>query len=96
MNHAVKPGKKEGHWLFGVNVAREALRSGRTVYEVYIYRERADRVRNEIISLATKNGVRVRFVEKAFFSGFPKGHQGVAVDKMRTLVVWHGFFCCKK
>jgi len=68
-----------GQWLYGVNSAREALRSGRIVYEVCLHRGRTDRIRDEIAALAVRRGVRVRYVERSFFSEFPKGHQGVAV-----------------
>jgi len=71
--------KDAGQWLYGVNSAREALRSGRLVHEVCLYRGRTDRTVDEIAALAARRGVRVRSADRAFFSGFPKGHQGVAV-----------------
>ncbi len=79
--------KGTGQWLYGVNSVREALRAERTVHEVYVYRERTDRIKNEIVALATRSGIRVKFVDKAFFSGFPKGHQGVAVRVSSEKVV---------
>ncbi len=71
--------KGTGQWLYGVNSVREALRAERTVHEVYVYRERTDRIKSEIVALAARKGISVKFVDKSFFSGFPKGHQGVAV-----------------
>ncbi len=70
--------RKGRHWLYGVNPVKEALRSGRTVWGVYLYRERTDRTAEEITALATRRGIDPVPVDRAFFSGFPKGHQGVA------------------
>jgi len=70
---------RAGQWLCGVNSAREALRSGRVVHEVCLYRGRTDRAAEEIAALAARRGVSVKSVGRPFFSAFPKGHQGVAV-----------------
>jgi 23S rRNA (guanosine2251-2'-O)-methyltransferase len=65
-------------WVYGVNPVREALRGMRTVYEVFIYRNKAPGIKSEISRLSMKKAVKVSLVEKRFFSDFPKGHQGVA------------------
>ncbi len=74
----MKPGRRRGEWLFGVNTVLEALRAGRPVHEVFVYRERKEKTREEILSLAARRSIPVSLVDKSFFSAFPKGHQGVA------------------
>ncbi len=65
-------------WVYGINPVKEALRSGRPVYAVYIYGGIGESKRHSIVSLCAKRSVQVNLVDKSFFKAFPKAHQGVA------------------
>jgi 23S rRNA (guanosine2251-2'-O)-methyltransferase len=78
-------GKEE--WLYGFNPVLEAIKSGRKINIVYIYKQRHEQIQ-KIIEMARAEGIRVEFAEKDFFDArFQKGHQGVAavVEKKRIL-----------
>lgn len=82
-----KGGKEE--WLYGFNPVLEAIKSGRKINIVYIYKQRHEQIQ-KIIELANAGGIPVEFAEKEFFdSKFHKGHQGVAavVEKKRLLSI---------
>ncbi len=64
--------------IYGINPLREALRAGRDIRNLYVLKGR--RIPPEIVSLIKKRGLKVNHVEKAFFSSFPKGHQGLAAE----------------
>lgn len=78
---------KKAEWLYGFNPVLEAIKSGRKITAVYIYKQRHEQTR-DIIKLANAKGIPVEFEEKDFFDArFPKGHQGVAavVQKKKAL-----------
>ncbi len=68
--------------IYGVNPVLEALRSGR-VTEVYICSHRKRPALREILDLCERGSIRVTWVERSFFSGFPKGHQFIAASVQR-------------
>ncbi|RMG73856.1 MAG: 23S rRNA (guanosine(2251)-2'-O)-methyltransferase RlmB [Nitrospirae bacterium] len=65
-------------WIYGINPVKEAIRSGRKVFSIYIYKGLSDSKREGLIRLARAKGIQFQLVEKAFFRAFPKAHQGVA------------------
>ncbi len=65
-------------WIYGINPVKEALRSGRPVYAVYIYSGLGESKRHSIVSASERRSIKVNFVDKSFFKAFPKAHQGVA------------------
>ncbi len=68
---------RKGRWICGVNPVREALRSSSAIDDIYIYKEKRGRSIEEIIKLARAMNVHLHFVDKSFFSSFPRGHQGI-------------------
>ena len=65
-------------WIYGINPVKEALRSGRPIYAVYVYHKLSESKRTSIVSLCEKRAIKVNLVDKSFFKAFPKAHQGVA------------------
>ncbi len=65
-------------WIYGINPVKEALRSGRPIYAVYVYHQLSESKRASIVSLCEKRAIKVNLVDKSFFKVFPKAHQGVA------------------
>ncbi len=65
-------------WLYGFNPVLEAIKSGRKIKTVYIYKQRHEQLQ-KIIEMANTEGITVEFAEREFFdTRFHKGHQGVA------------------
>ena len=65
-------------WIYGVNPVIEAMKSGRKIAEIYIFRQRHEHIQ-KIIAMAESKGISVKFADKDFFeSRFHKGHQGIA------------------
>jgi len=64
--------------IYGINPLREALRAGRDIRNLYVMKGR--RIPPDLISLIKKRGLKMTHVGKAFFSSFPKGHQGLAAE----------------
>ncbi len=68
----------ERQFIYGINPVKEALRGNRSIYEVFIYKGRNPNTVKSIIELCKRRGIKVSFVERSFFSSFPKAHQGIA------------------
>lgn len=65
-------------WIYGFNPVLEAIKSGRKINIIYIYRQRHEHVQ-KIIEAANSRGIKVEFADKEFFnSKFHKAHQGIA------------------
>ena len=66
--------------LFGINPVREALRKGRPIARVWLFRDRDDRIAAEIVGLCQKANIPYSKAEKAFMDNLCQGapHQGVA------------------
>lgn len=66
-------------WLYGINPVLEALKSGRGINAVYIYRQKRDGHFLKVLDLIRSKGIQIKSMEREFFDGrFPKGHQGIA------------------
>lgn len=65
-------------WIYGFNPVLEAIRSGRSIREVYVSLGRHEKI-SLIKDESELKGIPVKTVAINFFdSKFPKGHQGVA------------------
>ncbi|GBE02051.1 23S rRNA (guanosine-2'-O-)-methyltransferase RlmB [bacterium BMS3Abin08] len=69
---------REVNWLHGLNPVKEALRGKRKVLEVYLQRGKSEGSKREVLSLCASLGIKTSYVDRSFFSSFPKGHQGIA------------------
>lgn len=78
-------GASATEWLYGLNPVIEAMRAGRRLNALYIHAGRRKDA-GQLTREARDLGVPVTFVEDAGFfdSRFPKGHQGVAAEALRT------------
>ena len=72
-------------WIYGVNPVREALRAGTRLKSLYILAARR-RALDELVKQAEAGGIKPRLMhDGAFFdTKFPKGHQGVAAEVVRS------------
>lgn len=70
-------------YIYGVNPVKEAFKQSNVIKEIYVSKDRAQRLSN-ILELAEKNSIPVRLVDKSFLDRTVNGvHQGI-VAKVKS------------
>ncbi len=66
--------------VYGKNVVREILNSGKTINKLLVQNNLNDKVSNELIAMAKQKGVKIDFVPKAVLDKKSNHHQGFILD----------------